>query len=263
MSRTEDQAHTATIELSALLKSMEDADARALGGSDYAKVRVSVDFASAQVFRGSTSDQFAIQPGLEVWGLGLPQRYGFINVGAWGSMAVDDNEGTSGEFEFSEIDWYGTYILPEILVDDLYLFIGYIEYTYPGVDIPANKEINAGIEYWIANLVLGSTAYFGVGGETLGDDYYDIAASYFFVYSPAVSASLDALAGYFDPDAGTSGWNEGVVGFSVDFALGDVWSVGGTLSYIVQLDDSVQADFQQDEPVDDYLFGMLSFSAVY
>lgn len=256
------QTHNTSIEFSELMKLMEQADERGAEDADYMMVNVTVDFASSQVFRGSSSEQFAVQPGIEVWGLGLPEKYGHINVGVWGNVDMNDNGSSSNRFEFSEIDWYGTYYLPEV-VENLYLFIGLIQYIYPTEATPANQETNVGIEYWLDSVALGATAYFGVGGDTRGDNYYDVSASYYIFPTPKIIASFDVLAGYFQPDGGPSGWNEGVIGCSAEYALGEVWSVGVTVAYIVQFYDSVYYEASQGEALDDYLFGMLGFSAAY
>lgn len=261
-SRGTGQTHADAIEFSDLMRLMEQANEQALEKPDIPKVSVTVDFANAYVFRGSIFENFVIQPGIEVWGLGLPDQYGSISVGVWGNIDVNDNDGTSGGSEFSEIDWYGTYYLPS-LIDGLYLFIGYIEYTYPAAEIPANKEVNAGIEYWIEKLTVGTTAYYGIGGDARGDNYYDLSASYYPIFSEKLIVSFDVLAGYYDPDTGPSGWNEGIVDVAAEYALGRVWSVGATVAYIVQLDDSLHTEFQLDESNDGYLFTMLSFSAIY
>ncbi|HSR87586.1 MAG TPA: hypothetical protein VLL07_01425, partial [Pontiella sp.] len=105
-----------------------------------ASVDVTLDLASAYVFRGVTFNDGAVfQPGIEASGLGLPEEYGAVAVGAWANYDIDDYGDTLESSEFSEVDWYLSYSLPTF-VEGLDLFVGYTEYTYPaaGVDEDGN-----------------------------------------------------------------------------------------------------------------------------
>ncbi len=228
-----------------------------------AEVSVTADFASAYVFRGSTfNDGFVIQPGIEASGLGLPEQYGAVSVGAWGNFDVDDYGGTLMSSQFSEIDWYASYSLPSF-VDGLDLFVGYTEYTYPTSASVADKEANVGVGYEIGGIALGATAYMGVGGGVNGNAYYDLSASYAYAISEALELSAGALVGYFDPDAGTAGWNEGVLDFAASYALGEVWSIGASVAYIAQLDDAVLVDVSKGGSYDVDVVGVLSVGASF
>ena len=82
-----------------------------------AEVSVTTDFASAYVFRGVTlNDGVVIQPGIEASGLGMPEQYGSVAVGAWGNYDLDDYApaGAVGS-SFQETDWYGSFSLPEFV----------------------------------------------------------------------------------------------------------------------------------------------------
>ena len=68
-----------------------------------ADASLSVDVASAYVFRGATfNDGVVVQPGLELGGLGG------LSVGVWGNLDVDDYSGRLAGGEFSELDIYGS-----------------------------------------------------------------------------------------------------------------------------------------------------------
>ena len=236
-------------------------------GTAFAEVGVTADFASAYVFRGATfNDGFVVQPGIEASGLGLPEAYGSVAVGAWGNFDVDDYGGTLAGSEFSEIDWYASYSLPS-LVDGLDLFVGFTEYTYMDPTgaggIPADKEAHVGLGYEVAGIDLGATAYLGTGGGINGNAYYDLSVAYAYAVSEELELSVGALVGYFDPDAGTSGWNDGVFDLAASYALGEVWSVGASAAYIAQLDDDVLVDVGKGGAYDVDFVGMLSLGATF
>jgi len=233
-----------------------------------AGVDVTADFASAYVFRGATfNDGFVVQPGIEASGLGLPEAYGAVLVGAWGNFDVDDYGGTLDSSQFSEIDWYAAYSLPGF-VDGLDLFVGFTEYTYMDPTgaggIPADKEVNLGAGYEIKGIALGATAYLGVGGGINGNAYYDLSASYAYEVTDELELSAGVLIGYFDPNAGTSGLNDGVFDLGASYALGEIWSIGASVAYIAQLDDTVLVDVDQPGGTYDVdLVGMLSLGASF
>ena len=75
-----------------------------VAGVAVAEVSTTFDFASAYVYRGVTyNDGFVFQPGIEATGLGLPEEYGAVTVGAWANMDLDDYDDTLPTSEFSEI----------------------------------------------------------------------------------------------------------------------------------------------------------------
>ena len=233
----------------------------AVAGTAAAEVSVTADFASAYVFRGSTfNDGFVIQPGIEASGLGLPEAYGALTVGAWGNVDIDDYANTLPISEFSEIDWYGSYSLP-VFVDSLDLFIGYTDYTYPGAAGASDKEANIGAGYEIAGVGLGLTYYQGIGGAVNGSTYIEFALGYGFDFSETLSGSVDARFGYADYEGGESGFNDYDIGASLAYALGEVWSVGATLTYIGQGDDVVLPDGMGEYDVD--VVGVLSLGASF
>jgi uncharacterized protein (TIGR02001 family) len=239
----------------------------AVAGTASAGVDVTADFASAYIFRGATvNDGFVIQPGIAASGLGLPEAYGSVAVGAWGNFDVDDYGGALASSEFSEIDWYASYNLPSF-VDGLDLFVGFTEYTYMDPlgagGIPADKEANIGVGYEVAGVALGATAYLGVGGGITGNAYYNLSADYAYAISEELELSAGALVGYFDPEAGTAGWNDGVFKLGASYALGEIWSIGASVAYIAQLDDAVLVDVDKGGAYDVDVVGMFSVAASF
>ncbi len=235
----------------------------AVAGTSSAGVEVTADFASAYVFRGATfNDGFVVQPGIEASGLGLPEEYGSVAVGAWGNFDVDDYGGALEGSEFSEIDWYASYSLPSF-VDGLDLFVGFTEYTYPTAASVADKEANVGLGYEVAGIALGATAFLGVGGGINGNAYYDLSVSYALEVTEELEVSAGVLVGYADPDAGEAGFNDGVFDLAASYALGGVWSVGASVAYIAQLDDAVLVDVDKGGTYDVDVVGMLSLGASF
>ncbi|VGO19882.1 hypothetical protein SCARR_01942 [Pontiella sulfatireligans] len=230
-------------------------------------VSVTMDFASAYVFRGVTfNDGFVIQPGIEAGGFGLPEEYGAVSVGAWANYDVDDYDGNLASSEASEIDWYASYSLPT-LIDGLDLFVGYCDYTYPNAEGTSDKEANVGLGFDIAGIALGATAYYGIGGAVSGSAYYEFSAGYDLEITEEFAASLGARMAYADPDSGDDGFSDYDIGLGLSYVLSDVWSVGASVTYIGQMDDDVLPDEDLngtgDFGYDTEVVGMLSLAASF
>jgi len=224
-------------------------------------VDVTMDFASAYVFRGYTFNDGAVsQPGIEASRLGLPEEYGSVSVGAWGNANLDSYNGNEFGSEFSEIDMYGSYSPPS-LVDGLDLFIGYTEYTYPWGGGAADKEVNAGAGYEVAGVALGATVYQLVGGAYVGDTWYELSAGYGIDVSEELAVGLAADARFVDSVGGESGFNDYTLGADVSYTLSDVWGIGASVTYIGQGDDEVLVEAPGAYDVD--VVGMLSLAASF
>lgn len=225
-----------------------------------AEVSVTADFASAYVFRGVTfNDEAVFQPGIEASGFALPEEYGALAIGAWGNYDIGDYGGSLKSSEFSEVDWYGSYSLPS-LVEGLDLFVGYTEYTYPNAALVSDKEANIGAGFSIADLALGLTAYYGVGGGVKGTAYYELTAGYDIAVSEELTASLGASAAYVDFDGGENGLHDGSLSAGFSYALSENWSAGASVAYIAQLDDEVLVDVEDGGGYDVDVVGMFSIA---
>ena len=155
-----------------------------------AEVSVGFDFKSAYVSEGTTfNDGPVLQTWIEAYGLGLPEQYGSVVLGAWGNYDFNDYLDVAVANSFQETDWYASYYLPE-LVKNLDLFVGYIEYTYGAGAY--DKEFNLGAGYGICDLDLGLTYYQGVGGFIDTDVYVKLAAG----YGIELSEDLRAVGGW-------------------------------------------------------------------
>lgn len=235
-----------------------------------AGVDVTMDVASAYVFRGVTfNDGPVFQPGIEASGLGMPEAWGSVAVGAWANWDISDYDGNVPSSEYSEVDWYASYSLPAF-VDGLDLFVGYCEYTYPGLEGGADKEGNAGIGYEIAGIGLGYTIYFNVGNGAK-DLYNEFTLGWGYDISEELALGLGASAAYIAADEGDSGLADGSLSADISYALGDVWSIGASVAYIAQLDDEILADtvyapdgtIVGDPGYDVSVVGMLSLGASF
>ncbi len=211
---------------------------------------VTADFASAYVFRGTTVvDDLVVQPGIEVDGFGLKDEYGSIDLGVWGSTApfwdTYDN--------LHETDWYAAYTLPEI-VSNLNLNIGFTEYQYAGG--AGEQEVNLGAAYALCeNISIGGRANFMIDDEvaaTESQKYFDMHANYSKQVSEELDVSLGALLGVMVQGDGNAsaglddGFNQYELSGAFNYALNEMWSVGGALTYIGQIDDNVLTDAAYD-----------------
>lgn len=218
-----------------------------------ADVSVTMDFASAYVFRGVTlSEGASFQPGIEVSGFGLAEEYGAVAVGAWGALDLEDSNSSS----FQETDWYASYSLPTI-IDGLDISVGYTEYMYAAGE--SDKEASIGLGYSIAGIALGAGYYQGIGGLIGSSAYADFSAGYDIEATEELVVSLAGRVGYADPDGGKSGFSDYDLSVGASYALGDVWSAGASIAYIGQIDDEVLDDDAYDVDV----LGMLSLGASF
>ena len=208
-----------------------------------AEVGVTLDFASAYVFRGVTLNDGAVfQPGIEASGFEIPEEYGSLAFGAWGNYDIDDYGGNVGSSTFQETDWYFSYGLPT-LVEGLDLSVGYCEYSYGSG--ASDEEISLGAGTEIAGIGLGLTFFQGVGGFIGTQSYIEATAGYGLDLSEELSASIDASAAFLDPDDSAtteSGFHNYSIGAGLSYAISDAWSAGLSGAYIGQGDDDVLVD---------------------
>ncbi len=198
-----------------------------------AEVSVSMDFASAYVFRGVTLlDGASFQPGIEASGFGLPEECGAVSAGFWGSADLEgDNSST-----FQEVDAYAAYSLPT-LVDGLDVSVGYCEYAYGAGS--SDKEASLGLGYDLAGVALSATYYQGIGGLIGTQMYGELGAGYDIEASDDLVVSLGARLGYLDPDAGKSGFSDYDLSIGASYALSETWSAGLSGTYIGEIDSDV------------------------
>lgn len=213
-----------------------------------ADVGLSLDVASAYVFRGDTfNDGLVAQPGLEV---ALPAGF---SVGVWGNIDLDDYNGSlANDDQFSEIDVYGSYAVPVEVVD---LSIGYCEYTYPTSESVADREISVSVGTAVGPIDLGLGLYYGIDGGIEKSLYADVSAGTSFELAEGVSLDLGASAGYANPDEGESGMKEFTFSAGLGYGI-----IGASATYIGQLDDDVLVDVEDGGTYDAEFVGMLSIA---
>lgn len=236
-----------------------------MAGSAMAGASLGVDFANAYIFRGATVvDEFTLQPGVELTGFGMPEEYGEFAVGAWGSIApFEDLYDTP-----YETDWYLTYLLPT-LVEDLDLYVGLTKYTYNAILGAANEnELAFGAGYGIGDFYLAASFnymfYNQAGNATEGQIYIPLSADWTTEISEGFSGSAGALVSFLmagdgngaGPNGQDDGFNHYEIYGALDYDLGEMWSIGGSLAYIGQGDDKVLTDAAYDVSV----LGMISLS---
>ncbi len=190
---------------------------------------VTMDFASAYVFRGVTyNDGPVFQPGIEA-------AYGSVTVGAWGNYDLDDYSETLDSSELSELDLYVSYSLPT-LVEGLDLSVGYCDYTYPSGGGESDKEVSVSAGFEVAGVGVG-LGYYVLTDSSTQDPYADVSFGYGMDLTEELSAELGARFGFVN-----SGFSDYDLSASLGYALSDVWSIGASVAYIGQGDDEVLAD---------------------
>ena len=207
-----------------------------------AEASVSLDVASAYVFRGATfNDGLVIQPGLEVGG--LP-----VTIGVWGNLDSDDYDGALVENEFSEIDIYASYAIP---VDAIDMSVGYTEYIYPGGGV-ADRELSlsAGLDVLLTPAV---ALYYGVDGGIKESIYVEAGVGHAFECGEDLTIELGATVGYMDIDGGESGFSHYTATLGASYAF-----VSAGVTYVGQIDDDVLPDVEDGGPYDTEIIGVLS-----
>ena len=210
---------------------------------DEVSVSLSADLASAYVFRGSTfNDGVVLQPGMEIGG--LP-----VTVGVWANFDIDDYSGALEGSQFSEIDIYVGYDLP---IDGLSL--AYTEYTYPGADGEADREVvlSYGLDVTLAPSI---SVNYGIDGAIDKSLYVELGISHEIEASEDVEISLGAVVGYLDPDEGESGFSHYAVSAGASCS---VFSL--TLNYVGQIDDDVLVDVEDGGSYDVDFYATLGVS---
>ena len=215
-----------------------------------ADVDVTVDVASAYVFRGDTlNDGPVVQPGLEV---GLP--YG-LTVGVWGNFDLDDYDGALEKNQFSEIDVYVSYALPVELLD---ISIGYTEYTYPGAEGKADREIGIAFGYDLDLFEVGLGVFYGVDGGIDKQLFAELTVGTSYELAEDVSLDLGAGVGYLNPDEGKSGFSGYSLSAGVSYGV-----LGASVTYYGQINDDVLVDVEDGGTYDVDVVGMLSLALAF
>ena len=222
-----------------------------VSGAAFAEVAVTVDTATAYVFRGATVvDELVVQPGIEVSDFGMPEEYGSISLGVWGSMApfMDTYD------NLHETDWYVAYSLP-MIVSNLDLYVAFTEYQY--VAPAGEKEVNFGASYILMkDVTVGGTANFMTDDEnglTEKQKYFEAFVDVALNLNENLTANVGGAAGLmFQGDGNSSlGLNDGLNQYelrgSLAYAINEMWGIGGSLTYVGQLDDNVLPDSVYDK----------------
>lgn len=215
---------------------------RALAGA--AEASVSLDVASAYVFRGATlNDGLVVQPGLEV--SGLP-----VTLGVWGNLDIDDYDGALDDGQFSEIDLYGSYALP---IETFDLSVGYTEYAYPsGGEADREFSLSAGLDALLAPTI---AVYYGVDGAIEEALYVEAAVGHELALSENASVGIGATLAYLSPDQGDSGFSHFTASLAASYGV-----VSASLTYVGQLDDDVLPDVDDGGPYDVDLYATIGVS---
>jgi hypothetical protein len=226
------------------------------GTARAADVSATADFASAYIFRGVTlNDGLVFQPGVSVAGLPIPEQYGAVTFGTWANYDIAENPATLRQHEFSEVDYYLTYVLPVKAVD---ISATYTEYTYPTVAAEADREVALAVGKAIGETGLypSLTVNYGLDGLIDQDWYIQCGLGYSKDLTEALSLSASVKAAYVIDDGGADGFNDATASLGLAYALTENWSIKGSVNYVAQLDDEVLTDVEYDKP----LYGTLGLA---
>jgi uncharacterized protein (TIGR02001 family) len=182
---------------------------------------MSVDYASAYIFRGTTvNSKSVVQPALE---LTVGDR---AQIGLWGNFPVGREE----EELKQEVDIYARYAVPFDLAT---LVVGAWEYTYPENDVQNDREIEATIAL---NTLLSPTlsAYFGVDGAAEDNEYYEFALSQDLLQRQALSLNIGGKVGYQDNDVGEDGFNHALLTLAAGYEI-----LNASANWVFETDEDV------------------------
>lgn len=213
------------------------------GGASAADVTATADFASAYIFRGVTlNDGLVFQPGASISGLPIPEEYGSVVLGTWANFDMDDYGGNVEKNDFSEVDYYATYILPVKLVD---LSTTYTEYTYPIDGDPlTDREVAVTVGKAIGETGLYPSISFNYGLDGyIEEDWYILSGVDYTLALTEKLSLLSALkAGYKVDNDGQDGFQDGVGKVGLKYAFTENWFATSSLNYVAQLDDEILPD---------------------
>lgn len=203
------------------------------------EISLEAHLASAYVFRGTTfNDGPVLQPGMEA-------ALGSLTLGVWGNIDLADYDGTLEKNQFSEIDLYASYALATGIVE---WEIGYCEYTFPGAEGKAERELalSLGLDTLLDPAL---TAAYGVGGGIRHDLYLEVSAGKELEIGEILDISLAVAAGYLSPDQGQRGFSH----YEASMTLSRGIFMAG-MTYAGQIRESVLAD--------DYDVGLFGFAGL-
>ncbi len=209
-----------------------------------AEAGLSLDVASAYVFRGATfNDGAVVQPGLEVAGLGG------LTVGVWGNLDLDSYGGAVMEDEFQEVDLYGSYALP---VECLDLSVGYTEYLYPSGGGAADREVGVSAGVGVGGIDLGAGLFYGVDGGIEKSLYVELSAGTELELSEELGLELGATVGYMSPDEGEDGFSHYTASLELSYL-----ALSAGVTYVGQIDDDVLPDVADGGAYDTEVVGTI------
>lgn len=230
------------------------------GTARAADVSATADFASAYIFRGVTlNDGLVFQPGAKISGFPIPEEYGSIAVGTWANYDISDYGGLMKKNQFSEVDYYATYVLPVKVVD---LSTTYTEYTYPQ-GLPADREVafSVGKAIGESGLYPSVTFNYGLDGAPEKDWYIQGGLDYSKALTEAITLSSGVKVAYLIDDNGKDGFKDATAKVGLSYALTENWAINGSVNYVAQLDDEVLPDgvFAYDKSA----YAMLGLSCTF
>ena len=220
-----------------------------------ADATVSVDLASAYVFRGATlNDGMVVQPGMEIGGLAAG-GFGF-SFGAWGNFNIDDYDDMLESSEFSEVDLFATIAMPEV-IDGLSWDLTFTQYIYPhsmtadataaipGGTLALNpeeadddQEVTLGFKFDC--LLQPSIAVtYGVDGGVENSWYVEAGLGHEEEIGENASVGVEATIAYasFEDDGEPGGMHNYTVGATASYSI-----LTAGITYIGQMDDELLPD---------------------
>ena len=220
------------------------------GYAEDAEVSLSVDAASAYVFRGATfNDGLVLQPGIEV-------SKAPVTVGAWGNLDIDDYDNAVTNGQFSEIDLYGSCDLP-VPGELVSMSVGYTEYTYPSGGGDADRELS--VSGSLDTLLSPSVSvYYGVDGGVEKSVLVEVGMSHEMELGGGLTGSASVSCWYVNPDEGESGLSYSDIGVAVSYGM---FSAG--LTYTARIDEDVLPDVEDGGSYDTEVVGRIGISRTF
>lgn len=194
-----------------------------------ASAEMGVDIVSAYVWRGTTlSEEAQIQPGVETEILG-----GLASAGFWGSFDLDESQ-------FIEVDWYVAVPVPLGEESPISMDVLYTEYTFPGVEGEADREVGVALGTSAAGVDFGFGAFYGFDGALDKTLYLEASAGYSMDLAENLTLDLGGVLHYWDSDGGESGFNAATVSAGLGVVIPEIeFPVSVGLSYVIEIDEDV------------------------
>ena len=198
-----------------------------------ADVTIGADVVSSYVWRGITLNKdVVVQPSVAI------EHPSGLALEVWANFDIGDDDGTYAERQFSEVDFDLSY---SVDIEMVTLTIGYIEYTFPGAQASADRELYVGVG---AEVLPGLSLDLTVAQNLATSDgtYAVLSAEYGYEVLEGLTLALNGSVAYGAKGVtltGEDGFHDYSIGLTAEKDVAEGLSVSAFVTYVGSLDSDV------------------------